>query len=80
MASRLPHGETKAALRRFAIHIASQLPEDREEALAILGYARLLIAGFVHGDTVAMAGCDETASVLSLVQPTSEISSSSSRS
>lgn len=33
--------------RRQAIQIASQLPEDSQDALAILSYARELVEGFL---------------------------------
>jgi len=36
-----------AALRRLAIQIAGQLPEETEDALAVLAYARRLVREFL---------------------------------
>ena len=40
-------------LRRQAIQIASQLPEGRDDALAILRYASELVTGFLESDLLA---------------------------
>jgi hypothetical protein len=37
-------------MKRLAIQIAAQLPEDEEEALAVLFWARDLITGYMHDD------------------------------
>ena len=37
-------------LRRQAIQIASQLPEDQAQALAVLAYARTLVTDFMAKD------------------------------
>lgn len=36
--------------RRHAIQIAAQLPEDPNDALAVLDYARQLVEGFLLGE------------------------------
>jgi hypothetical protein len=37
-------------LKRQAIQIASQLPEDREKAVAVLEYAKILVTEFMLRD------------------------------
>lgn len=37
----------EAALKRLAIQIAAQLPEDGDEALAVLEYAETLVRSFL---------------------------------
>lgn len=37
-------------LKRQAIQIASQLPEDQAKALAVLEYARMLVTDFITKD------------------------------
>ena len=37
-------------LRRHAVQIAAQLPEDTEQALAVLNLARILVETFLSGD------------------------------
>ncbi len=40
----------EAHLKRLANQVLVQLPEDREQALRILGYVRWLVENFIHGD------------------------------
>ena len=40
--------ELERHLKRMAVQIASQLPEDESEALAILNYTRELLTGFLR--------------------------------
>lgn len=42
------HPEADMALRRLAIQIASQLPEDAAEALAVLDYVREVVDTFLR--------------------------------
>lgn len=37
-------------LRRQAVHIVAQLPEDEQEALRVLGFARELVLQFIGQD------------------------------
>jgi hypothetical protein len=39
-------------LKRQAIQVAAQLPEDRDQALAVLTYAQALVTGFLGDSTV----------------------------
>lgn len=41
------HPEADMALRRLAIQLASQLPEDAAEALAVLDYTKSLVKMFL---------------------------------
>lgn len=43
------------ALKRLAIQIAAQLPEDQEEALAVLEHAKTLVRSFL-GDLSPFRG------------------------
>jgi hypothetical protein len=38
-------------LRRQSIGIAAQLPENKEDALAVLRYAQELVTGFIFAET-----------------------------
>ena len=40
--------EASPWLRRQAIHIVAQLPENREDSLAVLEYANWLVKEFLH--------------------------------
>lgn len=59
--------------RRLAVQIAAQLPEDREDALAVLRYSRELILNFMHpGDsTFPQESRPGQPCVLELVKPSS---------
>lgn len=41
------HGDETLWLKRQALQIVMQLPDEREEALKVLGYARELVDGFL---------------------------------
>jgi len=38
-----------AYIKRFALQIAAQMPEDQEDALAVLDHVRQLVTGFLAG-------------------------------
>jgi hypothetical protein len=40
--------DNKAALRRYAVQLAAQLPEDGEEAREVVGYMLELVDTFLH--------------------------------
>jgi hypothetical protein len=49
--------------RRTALHIAAQLPEDRDDALKVLDYAREIVEKFLSADqSVRLASVDGVAS------------------
>ena len=45
-----------AWLRRHAVQLAAQLPEDTEQALAVLDYARVLVETFLSEDQALPSG------------------------
>lgn len=47
--------KNKGWQKRHAIQIASQLPENVEDALAVLNYARFLVTDFLGADKDALA-------------------------
>jgi len=59
--------------RRLAVQIAAQLPEDRDDALAVLRYSQELILNFMHpGDsTFPQDSRRAQPCVLELVKPSS---------
>jgi hypothetical protein len=52
------------ALRRLAIQIACQLPEDREDAKRVLDYARYQLLDFLSGAEAPDAAPKENITVL----------------
>jgi hypothetical protein len=44
--------DKRASLRRVAVQLASMLPEDEDEALHVLFYARRIVLRFMHDDAV----------------------------
>lgn len=51
--------DTKGWLRRQALQIASQLPEEPEDAWAVLGYVQQLVRFFSDGPPRPPAGGDQ---------------------
>lgn len=45
------NGEDALWLKRQALQIVMQLPDDRDEAIKVLGYARELVDGFLTDRT-----------------------------
>jgi hypothetical protein len=58
-----------AWLRRHAVQLAAQLPEDTEQALAVLDFARILVETFLSGDQASSAGSTPRRLAISIVRP-----------
>jgi hypothetical protein len=59
-------------LRRHAVQLAAQLPEDAEQALAVLDFARILVETFLSGDHapgLSSGGITPSRFAISIVKP-----------